>query len=83
MNSIDLIKNKIKMLYENNGEIHINVAIKNPKINLYNVPASIIGVYPHVFRLEDKSSAERKFYTLQYSDILTGQICITDYKLKQ
>lgn len=78
MNSIDIIKSKIKSLYETNPSIHVNVSLNTPKLNLRNKPVLLIGVYPHVFRIEDRSNGRSEQYTLQYVDVLTKNIEIME-----
>lgn len=80
MSSLDLIKQDIRNLYETNPEIHVNVFISRPRLNLQNVSAVIKGVYPNVFRIEECSSGSPKYHTLQYVDILTQQIEIIELK---
>ncbi len=80
MNSIDIIKSKIKSLYETNPSIHVNVSLNTPKISLKNKPVLLIGVYPHVFRIEDRSSGRAEQHTLQYVDVLTKNIEIVELK---
>ena len=41
MTSLDIIKSKIQKLYKTNPNIHINVAITHPKVNLKNEPVVI------------------------------------------
>ena len=83
MSSLDLIKTKIKTLYETNPQIHVNISISHPKLNLQNDPATITGVYQNVFRIEEYSSGSPKYHTLQYTDIFTKQIEIVELKNDQ
>ncbi|HIZ56697.1 MAG TPA: hypothetical protein H9671_10995 [Firmicutes bacterium] len=83
MSSLDLIKTKIKTLYETNPQIHVNISISHPKLNLQNDPATITGVYRNVFRIEEYSSGSPKYHTLQYTDIFTKQIEIVELKNDQ
>ena len=78
MNSIDIIKSRIKSLYETNPRIHVNVTISTPKINLRNRPVVLAGIYPHVFRIEDRANGKLEQYTLQYVDVLTKNIEIME-----
>ncbi len=80
MNSIDIIKSKIKSLYETNPSIHVNVSLNTPKISFKNKPVLLIGVYPHVFRIEDRSGGRAELHTLQYVDVLTKNIEIVELK---
>ena len=78
MTSLDIIKSKIQKLYKTTPNIHINVAITSPKVNLKNEPVVIKGVYPHIFQIEEKSSGSHKTHTLQYTDVLLHHIDIVE-----
>lgn len=78
MNSIAYIRSGIRRLYETDPHIHINVTLTHPKIRLENEPALIKAVYPHIFRIEENGGGSPKSYTLQYGDILTGQVEILE-----
>ena len=78
MNSLDIIKAKIQKLYKTNPNIHINVAITSPKVNLKNEPVVIKGVYPHIFQIEERGNGSPKTHTLQYSDVLLHLIDIVE-----
>lgn len=76
--SLDIIKSQIKRLYDTHPNIHINVSITRPKVDLKNEPVIIKGVYPHIFQIEERSSGSPKCHTLQYADVLTKQIEILE-----
>lgn len=78
MNALDVIKYKIKKLYNTNPNIHVNVSITRSKVALKNEPAIIKNIYPHIFQIEEHSSGAPRCHTLQYSDILTKQIEIVE-----
>lgn len=78
MTTLDIIKNKIRYLYENNPNIHMNVTINHPKIELKNDPAVIKGVYSHIFRIEEYSKGVPQSHTIQYTDIMTKRIEIVE-----
>ena len=78
MNTLDTIRAKLQRLYNTDPHIRINVALTNPKINLKNEQVTIIGIYTHIFQIEERSSGSPKKHTLQYSDILIGHIEILD-----
>lgn len=80
MNMLEIIKKEIQNRYKTNPDIHINVTITRPKVNLKNEPVRIKKVYPHVFQIEEKSTGFLKTHTLQYSDILLNQIEIIELK---
>ena len=78
MNSIDIIKNGIRMLYKTNPNIHVNVSLATPKLNLRNQSVLIKGVYPHVFQIEERGAEHLVCHTLQYVDVLTKNIEILE-----
>lgn len=80
MTELENIKSKIKDLYENSPEIHINVMISHPKTVIKNDVATIKGVYSHVFRIEEHSKDTPQCHTIQYTDIMTGRIEIAELK---
>lgn len=78
MSSLENIKAKIEKLYKTNPNIHINVALVNPRLNIKNDPAVIKGVYPYIFQIEENSSGKPKCHTLQYEDVLINRIEIVE-----
>ena len=80
MDAFDIIKYKLRVLYETNPQVHVNFKMTHPKIDLKRSPAVIRGIYPHVFRLEECTTGTPLCHTLQYKDILTGQIEIVELK---
>lgn len=83
MNPLEAIREKVRALHDSDPNIHVNVAIPRPKIKLDNRPAQILDIYPNVFRLKDNSMEDGKFYTVKYSDVLTGQIEIVELGRQQ
>ena len=81
MTTIDYIKREIRNFYEKNIEIHFNISISHPKIELKNDPAKITGVYSNLFRIEEYSTGKPVTHTLKYTDILTKQIEIEEIKM--
>ncbi len=80
MTSLERIQAKIKELYQTNPKIHIDATLKTPRIVLTNASAKIVGVYPHTFQIEEDRTGVSKRHTLQYTDILIGQIVISEIK---
>lgn len=78
MASVDTIKRDIEQLYRTNPHIHINVSMKNPRVFLLDEPVTIIGVYAHIFLIEERTMGTPKTHTLQYADILTHQVEILE-----
>ena len=79
MSSIDILKNKVRKLYNTHPDVHVNVSVNNPRVRLTNEPAVIRGVYPHVFTIEMKTQGKQ---TLQYTDLLMGNIEIVELNSK-
>ena len=78
MQNIDLIKAKIKALYENESEIHIDVHSTRPKIKVVNAVATITGVYRNLFTIEALENGAKKLYTVQYTDLFIGKVKISE-----
>ncbi len=78
MTAIEKIKTGICKLYEKGEVIHITITLTHPRINLKEAPAEIKGVYPHVFRVEEHGVPNPKGYTLQYTDLLTNNVKISE-----
>ncbi len=78
MLSLDIIKAKIKNLYETNPNIHMSITLKRPRLIIENEPVKIVGVYPNIFQIEEYSLGEARQHTLQYTDIYIGQAVIPE-----
>ena len=78
MSTLEIIREKIRHLYETNPEVHMNVVLDNPRTVLKNTPAKIVGVYPYIFRIEESTSGKPRKHTLQYSDVLIKNIVILE-----
>ena len=75
---ITYIKNEIKKLYETNPNIHVNIKKYRSKTGDETVPAVIKNIYSHFFYIEEQSSGYCKRYTVQYADVLTGHVYISE-----
>ena len=78
MYNIPQIQQSILERFQSNPKIRINVNITKPKLRLQNVPATIVGVYTHIFQIEETLSGQTRRHTLQYTDVLTQNIEILD-----
>ncbi len=78
MNSTDEIKKNIERLFRKNPNIHINIRMTKPKIELKNDPAKIKGVYPNFFVIEESSSGYKRIHSIRYIDIVPGYIEIVE-----
>ncbi len=72
------LREKIKKLSLTNPNVHINVSLLKPKLNLKNEPVKIMGVYAHIFQIEEYSTGVPVRYTLQYADIIIKRIEILE-----
>lgn len=75
--TLDMVKRRIRYLYEHHPDIHLNYHIRS-KIQLENIPATIVGVYPHLFVVSESGHGYDKQCTLKYTDVLIGQIEIAE-----
>ena len=79
MNYIEQIKTGIIKLYRNNPNIHISVNKIHPKIIVDAQPVRIVGVYKNIFQVEECATGKPATrHTIQYSDILIGQVSIEE-----
>lgn len=78
MNSVDVIKEKIEVLYKTNPNIHIDITMTSPKVRLKDEPVVIKGVYKNFFQIEEKSSGLARLRTHPYCDIITKRIEIRE-----
>lgn len=78
MTSLELIKAKMKQLYQTNPNIHITASIATPKTELKDELVKLKGVYPHIFQIEETTTGSARCHTLQYTEILTEHIEISE-----
>ncbi|MGM9683579.1 MAG: hypothetical protein ACI3XQ_08265 [Eubacteriales bacterium] len=78
METMEMIKEKINSLAQSQEIVHINVSITHPRVRLKNVAVKVVGTYSNVFRIEEIGHIPPKYYSLQYTDVLIGQIKFTD-----
>lgn len=78
--SLDIIRTKIKELYETNPHIHMNVSLSHPKLVLNNALATIKGVYAHTFQIEENTNGISRTHIIQYTDILIKNVTILELK---
>ena len=76
MAALDIIKMKMKQLYETQPNVHVNMVLDKKKT--YNEPVVITGVYAHIFRIEDKHGES---HTMRYGDLLTRSIEIAELNI--
>lgn len=81
METTETLRKKIQFLYEKNVPLHMDVSMTHPKIQIENAEVVIKDVYPYIFRVETTDTASPQCYTLQYADVMTGHIRITELEL--
>lgn len=72
------LKERIKKLYEQNPNIHINLTLKRAKENLKNLPAVITGVYTHLFSVQVEDKGFPQTYSVQYAEVLINKVEILE-----
>ncbi len=70
------VKQQVQDLYERSPHIHMDVDISRPKLHLKGEKATIVGIYPHIFVIEESSTGKTRQHSLQYTDIIIKQIKI-------
>ncbi len=76
--SEEQMRKKIKKLYETNPEIHLDISLTKPKLILKNAKAKIVGVYLHIFCIEEDSGRQTKRYSIRYADVMPGHIDVLE-----
>ena len=76
MNTVEHIKSEIERLYKTDPNVLVSVNMKRPKLIIERAPAKIVGVYKNIFRIEECGTGLPTRHTLQYSDVLIGQVVI-------
>lgn len=79
--TVEVIRDRIRKLYEAGEEIHININMTHPKLVVHNVSARIEGVYPNLFIIEERNFGFPRRHSLSYSDVLIKQIEILELRL--
>lgn len=77
---VDLARAKIKMLFKRHPTVPYNVNLTHPKLNLQNVEIKIVGVYPHIFQIEEYTEEKAKRHTLQYTNVALNNSEIIELK---
>ena len=77
---IQLIKDKVKHLYDNNQMIHLHIKakkLKNKKQE-FDVEAKIQGIYSSIFTVKECNVVNPKTYSFQYTELLIRDIAILE-----
>jgi len=78
MTQTDYVKSKIEKLYKTNPNIHIQYAAITPRGVTESIPATITGVYKHIFQIEESSSGKARKYTVQFAEVIMRRIVIKE-----
>lgn len=78
---LEMVKEKIRRLYQTDPNIHISVTSTSPRIDVRNQPAEIVGVYKNIFRIKVDDNTAKHFHTLQYTDLLINKVKIREIGL--
>lgn len=78
MTQLESIKRKVAYLHTVSPKIHVNVNLYHPRIVLKNDVVEIKGIYKNIFTIEEYTSGRPRIHSLQYIDILTGNIKIIE-----
>ena len=75
---LHIVKEQIRELYKRKAPLHISLAVNHAKLHLKKFKAEITGVYPNLFSVETLASEKKEKHILQYVDILSGNIDISE-----
>jgi uncharacterized protein Veg len=82
MKTVEEVRFALEKLYKNGGKIHVNINKTRPKLTVKNSEAEIKGVYPNIFRIEENDAGYPRCHSIQYTDVLVGQVEISELELK-
>ncbi len=74
--TIDGCKAHIEALHKNSPRIRLNIALTHSKV-VQDAQATIVGVYRHVFCVEENSCGTPQRHTFTYADLLTGRVTVS------
>ncbi len=71
--TIESCKARITAIYKANPRIRLNIALTHSKV-VQDAQATIVGVYRHVFCVEENSCGVPQRHTFSYADLLTKRV---------
>lgn len=71
--TIEDCKARIQAICKANPHVRLNLALTHSKV-VQDAEATIIGVYRHVFCVEERSCGTPQRHTFTYADLLTGRV---------
>ncbi len=75
------IRNQVKLLYQRNEEIHIDLLQSRPKKPLKGEKAKIVETYLHIFVVEEYSQGKAERHSIRYADLNSEYIRIVELKM--
>ncbi|MBQ7849997.1 MAG: hypothetical protein IJ343_09770 [Clostridia bacterium] len=73
--TIESVRERIRALYERAPHIRISMAAAHSRL-VQDSQVVIVGVYPHVFCVEEPVGGTLQRHTFQYADVITRRIVI-------
>lgn len=75
------IRSQISNLYRTSPTVHMEITLKNTRPPIPSGEMKIVGVYPHIFQVEEAAGGPPRRHSLQYSDVLVGHVVISELNL--
>ncbi len=72
------LNEKLKSLREKDPYIHISIKLEKPHVSIANVRVKLIGVYAHIFQVEEETESRKIIHSMQYGDINAGIVKIAE-----
>ena len=73
--TIDDCRARLQALYAASPHVLISLSLSHTRV-VQDTKATIIGVYPHVFCVEEHSCGVPQRHTFSYADLLTGRVSV-------
>ncbi|MDE5546045.1 MAG: hypothetical protein K2I88_01125 [Anaeroplasmataceae bacterium] len=73
---LNTIKEKLELLYKTSNLIHVSIHNKRNKV--LDAPSKIVGIYQRFLCVESKVNTYVEKFTINYTDIMTGNITIKE-----
>lgn len=74
---------RLTELYKSDPYIHINISLARPHVELSDLRVKIVGVYSHIFQIEEEKNGKVERYTWQYGDVIVGIVRISEIENKK
>lgn len=73
---LNTIKEKLEAIYKTSTIIHVSIHNKRNKV--LNAPSRILQIYPRFLCVESKVNSYVEKFTINYTDLMTGNITIKE-----